>query len=107
METPALYSLPWVAGIIELTTGSLIFLGLATRFAAFLASGEMAVAYFMVHQRHAVLPIHNGGEPAVIYCFVFFYFVFSGAGPISIDHLLKRKFGPENEEEPEEEGPPA
>lgn len=92
-EPPALYSLPWVAGVIELVGGSLVLLGLGTRFASFILSGEMAVAYFMVHQPRAILPIHNLGELAVIFCFVFFYLVFSGAGPISIDHLIKRSRG--------------
>lgn len=68
------------AGIIEFGGGILIMLGLLTRFAAFVASGEMAVAYFMVHQPRAHLPIQNGGEPAVVYSFVFLFIACYGAG---------------------------
>lgn len=76
------------AGVIELVCGTLIFLGLLTRPAAFLASGEMAVAYFKGHFPHGFWPIQNHGEPAVLFCFIFLYFAASGAGPVSIDHLL-------------------
>lgn len=68
------------AGIIEFACGILVMLGLMTRFAAFLASGEMAVAYFMVHQPRGFIPIKNGGEDAVIYCFLFLYLACHGAG---------------------------
>lgn len=68
------------AGIIEFGGGILIALGLLTRFAAFVASGEMAVAYFMVHQPRAYLPIQNGGEPAVVNAFVFLFIACYGAG---------------------------
>jgi putative oxidoreductase len=76
------------AGVIELVCGTLIMLGLLTRPAAFLASGEMAFAYFIGHFPHGFWPIQNHGEPAVLFCFIFLYFSASGAGPISIDHLL-------------------
>ncbi|TGE19276.1 DoxX family protein [Hymenobacter elongatus] len=66
-----LASLIGVAGIIELVGGLLSMVGLLTRIAAFLCSGTMAVAYFMAHAGNGPLPILNGGEPAVIYCFVF------------------------------------
>ncbi|HTK68297.1 MAG TPA: DoxX family protein, partial [Candidatus Eisenbacteria bacterium] len=69
------------AGVIELVCGTLIFLGLLTRPAAFLASGEMAVAYFKGHFPHGFWPIQNHGEPAVLFCFIFLYFAASGAGP--------------------------
>lgn len=68
------------AGIIEFGCGILVMLGLLTRVAAFLASGEMAVGYFMVHQPRAYLPIQNGGEPAVVYSFVFLFIACYGAG---------------------------
>lgn len=68
------------AGIIEFGGGVLMALGLLTRFAAFVASGEMAVAYFMVHQPRAYLPIQNGGEPAVVYAFAFLFIACYGAG---------------------------
>jgi putative oxidoreductase len=76
------------AGVIELVCGTLIFLGLLTRPAAFIASGEMAFAYFIGHFPRGFWPIQNHGEPAVLFCFIFLYFAASGAGPISVDHLL-------------------
>lgn len=77
-----------VGGYIELIGGFLIALGLFTRPAAFLASGMMAVAYFMVHAKGGFFPIVNHGEPAVIYCFVFLYIFFRGAGPLSLDSVI-------------------
>lgn len=73
------------AGIIELVTGALIALGLFTRPAAFLASGTMAFAYFLAHAPQNFWPINNGGDAAILYCFVFLYFVFSGPGAFSLD----------------------
>lgn len=73
-----------VAAIIELGGGFLIALGVFTRIAAFLASGEMAVAYFMVHARHGYLPIRNGGELAVIYSFVALFIACHGAGQFAV-----------------------
>jgi len=79
-----------VAGTIELVGGALIMIGLFTGFAAFLASGLMAVAYFMVHfSTQAFLPIVNKGELAVIYCFVFLYIASRGSGVWSVDSLFK------------------
>ena len=77
--------LGWVGASIELFGGALIFLGLLTPLAGFISSGEMAVAYFMVHQPRAALPIQNGGELAVIYCFVALYIACHGAGKWAID----------------------
>jgi len=85
-----LASLMGVAGIIEFAGGLLIALGFLTRIAAFLASGTMAVAYFMAHASNHVLPIINQGELAVVYCFVFLYIWAHGAGIWSIDGLLRR-----------------
>lgn len=91
MASPAFGSFPgWYAGAIELIVGILIFTGLATRIAAFIGSGEMAFAYFMEHQPHGLLPIVNGGEPAVLYCFALFLLVFTGGGALSLDALRKR-----------------
>lgn len=73
------------AGIIEFVCGILILLGLGTRFAAFLASGEMAVGYFMKHQPRGLFPIQNGGESAVIYCFLFLFIATYGAGKFAVD----------------------
>jgi putative oxidoreductase len=73
------------AGIIEFGGGILIILGLLTRFAAFVASGEMAVAYFMQHAKHGFFPIVNKGELAVLYCFVFLYIACHGSGQFGVD----------------------
>jgi putative oxidoreductase len=75
----------YYAGWIETITGSLIALGLFTRAAAFVASGEMAVAYFTAHLPHGFFPASNGGEPAVMYCFAFLLLVFSGPGLYALD----------------------
>ncbi|KAA1248779.1 DoxX family protein [Mycobacterium simiae] len=80
----------WYAGLIEFVTGLLIAVGLCTRAAAFVASGEMAVAYFWMHQPHALWPIGgppdgNSGTPAILFCWGFFLLVFLGAGSYSID----------------------
>jgi len=78
-------TLPWWAGVIELVTGVLLTLGLYTRPAAFLASGTMAVGYWIAHAPQSVFPVNNGGDAAILYCFVFFYLVFAGPGPWSVD----------------------
>jgi putative oxidoreductase len=79
-----------VAGVIELVGGFLIMIGLFTRPAAFLASGEMAVAYFKAHFPHGVWPIPSHGEGAALYCFIFLFFAANGAGPFSVDHAIAR-----------------
>ena len=84
-----LASLIGVAGIIEFAGGLLIAIGLLTRFAAFIASGTMAVAYFMAHAPKGLLPIINQGELAVVYCFVFLYIWAHGPGVWSIDRMLR------------------
>jgi putative oxidoreductase len=88
---PPLLSLFGVAGVIETVGGALIFLGLFTGPVAFICSGEMAVAFFKMHFPHGFLPLKNGGELAVVYCFFFLFLVFAGAGPISLDGLLRKK----------------
>ena len=65
-----------------------MLVGLFTRWAAFIVSGEMAFAYFMAHGPKSFYPAVNGGSLAVLYCFVFLYFVFAGGGPVSVDHAL-------------------
>ncbi len=87
----SMLSLIWVAGCLEAVGGLLIVLGLFTRPVAFLLCGQMAVAYFMAHHPKGIWPIRNGGELAVLYCFVFLYFVFAGPGPLSLDRLIRRK----------------
>jgi putative oxidoreductase len=89
LATPPLFSLAGISGLLELVGGLLLLLGLFTRPAAFILSGEMAVAYFMVHFPLARWPIHNHGELAVIYCFVFLYLAAAGPGPLSLDRCRK------------------
>jgi putative oxidoreductase len=80
-----IFSLIWAAGVIETTCGALIAVGLFTWLAAFVASGEMAVAYFIAHSPRGPLPIRNGGEITVALCFAFLYIATQGSGPLSID----------------------
>lgn len=79
------------AGVVELTAGALIAIGLFTRPAAFLASGTMAVAYWMAHAPQDFFPVNNGGDAAILYCFVFLYLVFAGPGVWSVDELRARR----------------
>jgi putative oxidoreductase len=83
-------SMMWVAGVIELVGGLLIAIGLFTRIAAFVMAGEMAYAYFTVHLPKSVWPIQNGGEAAVLFCFLFLYFLATGAGAGSLDYVRTR-----------------
>jgi putative oxidoreductase len=88
--TAPLLSLFGLAGIIELVGGLLIVVGFMTGYAAFIASGEMAAAYFTAHFPRGVWPIENTGELAVLYCFVFLYIASRGAGAWSIDQARAR-----------------
>jgi putative oxidoreductase len=74
----------WWAGLIELVVGVLVMFGVLTRLAALLGAGTMAYAYFTVHQSKALLPINNGGEPAVLFCFAFLVLAFAGAGAFAV-----------------------
>ncbi|HET6492156.1 MAG TPA: DoxX family protein [Burkholderiales bacterium] len=82
-----LFSLIGFAGVLELFGGALVLVGLFTRPVAFILSGEMAFAYFMAHASKSFWPILNGGELAVLYCFVFLYFAFAGGGAWSVDRM--------------------
>ena len=86
-----LFSLYWCSGTLELVGGALIAAGLFTRAASFIASGEMAFAYFLSHASHSFFPIINKGDSAILYCFVFLYIAVVGPGPWSIDAWLRRK----------------
>lgn len=77
-----------VAGAIEIVTGLLITAGYYTRVAAFIASGEMAAAYWMAHGSQSFWPALNMGEPAILFCFVFLYVAFAGAGAWALDNAL-------------------
>ena len=81
----------WVAGMLETAGGILMALGLFTRPVAFVLCGEMAVAFFRAHFPRGWWPIENGGELAVLYCFIWLYFFAAGPGPLSLDRLLRRK----------------
>ena len=86
-----LASLMGVAGLIELIGGLMIAFGILTSYAAFIASGEMAAAYFKAHAPHSALPIMNQGELSVLYCFLFFYVSALGSGLCSIEGMMKLK----------------
>jgi putative oxidoreductase len=88
---PPLGSMPGIAGLIELVAGVLIAIGFFAGFAAFIASGEMAVAYFMAHFPKDFWPINNGGELAVVYCFVFLFIAAHGSGIASVDEAMRRR----------------
>ncbi|WP_435285866.1 DoxX family protein [Streptomyces bacillaris] len=78
----------WYAALIQLVCGTLVALGLGTRIAAFLASGSMAYAYFVVHQPEALTPVGNGGEASALFCWAFLLLVFTGPGAGAVDRLL-------------------
>jgi len=77
-------------GILETVGGTLVTLGLYTRIAAFLLSGELAVGYWWLHEPRSPFPMANGGEAMVLYCFVFLYLAAVGAGPLSVDAQMRR-----------------
>ena len=84
---PSLHGLLILAAFLE-TVGAILFLiGAYTRIVAFILSGEMAVAYFLAHAPHSFYPLVNKGELAILYCFIFLYFVCAGGGPISVDRV--------------------
>ena len=91
MAPPPMFTMIWFAGVIELVGGVLLTLGLFTRPAAFIMSGEMAIGYFLAHAPRSFFPALNGGNLAILYCFVFLYLVFAGPGPWSLDALWLRK----------------
>ena len=91
LPTPQLFTLYWFAGAIEIVGGVLLLFGQFTRTAAFIMSGEMAVAYFLSHAPLGFYPIINRGDAAILYCFVFLYIAVAGPGPWSLDAVLKRR----------------
>jgi len=82
--------LPLVSGLLEVIGGALIVLGLFTRPVAFVLSGHMAFAYWMAHAPKSVFPVANGGDAAIMFCFVFLLLVATGAGAFSVDRLKGR-----------------
>jgi putative oxidoreductase len=86
---PAMLTLPWIAGVLELVGGALLVVGLFTRPVAFVLSGLMACAYWMAHAPRSPFPVLNGGDAAILYCFVFLYLAAAGGGAWSFDNLRK------------------
>ncbi|MBV2353759.1 DoxX family protein [Streptomyces sp. J2-1] len=83
----------WYAAVIQLVAGVLVLLGLGTRGAALIASGSMAYAYFVVHQQNALMPIQNGGELPVLFCWAFLLLVFTGSGAYGLDRVVAARRG--------------
>jgi len=86
-----LISITGVAGLLELVGGVLLVIGFNTRLVAFILSGEMAIAYWTAHAPRSFFPILNGGDAAILYCFIFLYLVFAGPGAWSLDGKLQAK----------------
>ncbi len=89
-ELPGAFSLPWIAGMLELFGGALLVLGLFTRPVAFILSGLMASAYWIAHAPRSPFPVLNGGDAAILYCFVFLFMVAAGGGAWSLDNMLRK-----------------
>ena len=88
MPTPPVFTLYWFAGSIELVGGIMLTLGLFSRAAAFIMSGEMAFAYFLSHATRSFYPVVNGGDGAILFCFIFLYVACAGPGPWSLDAFI-------------------
>ena len=89
--TAHVFTLLWFAGVLELVGGALLILGLFTRPVAFILCGEMAFAYFRGHAPRGFWPVQNGGELAVLYCFIFLYLLAAGPGIVSLDSAFGRR----------------
>ena len=85
-----MFSLIWVAGVLEIVGGALLIIGLFTRPVAFILSGMMAAAYFIAHAPQNFYPTLNGGDAAILFCFIFLYLVFAGGGSWSVDQVRSR-----------------
>lgn len=88
---PEVGTLLWIGAVLELVGGLLLLAGLLSRFVAFILSGEMAVAYWMFHAPNSTFPSENGGEPAILFCFIFLYIAAAGPGAWSIDNSRTRR----------------
>ena|SRR6185312_7498580 len=91
LPTPPMLTMYWFAGTIEFVGAILVLAGLFTRPAAFIMSGEMAFAYFISHAPKGFFPILNRGDGAILFCFIFLYLAFAGAGPWSLDAWWRKK----------------
>ena len=90
-EKVEMFSMYWNAGIFEFILGGLLVVGLFSRVAAFILCGEMAFAYFISHFPRGFIPLLNGGNLAIMYCFACLYLACAGGGPWSLDALLRKK----------------
>jgi len=90
-DAPEFMSQMWIGGWLEIVGGILLVLGLFTRPVAFILSGMMAVAYWQFHAPNSIYPLQNGGDAAILYCFIFLYLAFAGGGPWSLDEMRKSK----------------
>ncbi|MEJ0078915.1 MAG: DoxX family protein [Alphaproteobacteria bacterium] len=88
---PELWSMSGFGGVLELIGGALLVLGLFTRPVALLLSGEMAIAYWWSHAPRGVFPVLNGGDAAILYCFIFLYLAFARGGAWSLDRVLRKE----------------
>ena len=88
---PALFTLIWYAAVLEFAGGLLLLFGVFTRPVAFVLSGEMAFAYWMAHAPRSPFPVLNGGDAAILYCFVFLYLFAAGGGAWSVDRYLRQR----------------
>jgi putative oxidoreductase len=91
MPSPEMFSGFWWIGVLELVGALMLIVGFWTRLAAFILSGEMAVAYWLAHAPQSFFPVNNGGDAAILYCFVFLYLFAAGGGPWSLDAWLRGK----------------
>ncbi len=90
-QAPAVGSLIWIAGVLELVGGALLVIGLFTRPVAFVLSGQMAVAYWTAHASQSMYPVQNQGDAAILFCFIFLYIAAAGPGPWAADSALSKK----------------
>jgi putative oxidoreductase len=88
---PAMFTLIWFAGLIELVLSPLLILGLFTRPVAFILAGHLAFAYWIGHAPRGFYPSMNGGNLPILYCFVFLYLAFAGGGAWSLDNVWRRR----------------
>lgn len=86
---PALFSMFGIAGILEIVGGALLLIGFYVRPVAFVLSGLMASAYWIAHAPRSIFPVLNGGDAAILYCFIFLYLVFAGGGAFALDNRRK------------------
>jgi putative oxidoreductase len=101
---PALMTLMWLQGAIELVGGALMAIGLFTRPVAFILAGDMAVAYFMAHASKSFFPMLNGGDGAILYCFLFLLFFVAGPGRWSVDSEALESYGSDDRVRAEHQG---